>query len=85
MGVKVVGVTQFNTTVPEAQAFIDEHALSFPNIFDEDADIADAYGVQGVPHYVYVDRQGRIAHETSGARGVQLIDAVLSQIAAEPG
>ena len=79
-----MGVTQFNTTKGDAEQFVSEHGLTFNNIFDEEAGIARRYDVQGVPHYVYIDRQGRIARETGGARGVQVINSILEQLVAEP-
>ena len=84
LGVEIVGITQFNTTKGDAQRFVSEHGLTFDNIFDEEAGIARRYDVQGVPHYVYIDRQGRIARETAGARGVQVINSILEQLVAEP-
>ena len=84
LGVEIVGVTQFNTTKGDAEQFVSEHGLTFNNIFDEEAGIARRYDVQGVPHYVYIDRQGRIARQTAGARGVQVINSILEQLVAEP-
>ena len=83
-GVRIVGVTQFNTTPDQAERFVAEHGLTFPNIYDQEAGIARKYDVQGVPHYVYIDRHGRIARETAGARGVQVIDAIMAQLVMEP-
>ena len=83
LGVNIVGVTQFNTTPPEAAEFVSQHGLTFPNIFDSEAGIARDYEVQGVPHYVYLDRNGNVARQTSGARGVQVIDAIMENLVAE--
>ena len=79
-----MGITQFNTTKGEAEQFVSEHGLTFNNIFDEEEGIARKYDVQGVPHYVYIDRQGRIARQTAGARGVQVISSILEQLVSEP-
>ena len=79
-----MGITQFNTTKGEAEQFVSEHGLTFNNIFDEEEGIARKYDVQGVPHYVYIDRQGRIARQTAGARGVQVINSILEQLVSEP-
>ena len=84
LGVEIVGITQFNTTKGEAERFVSEHGLTFNNIFDEEEGIARKYNVQGVPHYVYIDRQGRIARQTAGARGVQVINSILEQLVSEP-
>ena len=80
LGVEIVGITQFNTTKGEAERFVSEHGLTFNNIFDEEAGIAKKYDVQGVPHYVYIDRQGRIARQTAGSRGIGVIEDILQAL-----
>ena len=82
-GVDVIGVSQFNTTEAATIEFVERNQLTFPNVFDEHAQLAGAYGIQGVPSYVFIDREGRIAHVSAGARGVDLIDTWLDQLAAE--
>ena len=83
LGVQIVGVTQFDTTFDHAQGFIDNGGLTFENIFDPEAGIARDYNVPGVPYYVYLDREGRIAGRTAGARGTQVIEVLLDDLAAE--
>ena len=79
----VIGVSQFNTTRADTIAFVERNELTFPNFYDPDASVAIAYEVRGVPSYVFLDKEGRIAHRSSGARGVQLIESVLNELAAE--
>ena len=83
LGVQIVGVTQFDTTLGHAQGFIDNGGLTFENIFDPEAGIAVDYNVPGVPYYVYLDREGRIAGRTAGARGTQVIEVLLDDLDAE--
>lgn len=82
-GVNVIGVSQFNTTRADTIAFVERNELTFPNFYDPDAAVAIAYNIRGVPAYVFLDKEGRIAHRSSGARGVQLIESVLNELAAE--
>ena len=82
-GVNVIGISQFNTTEAATIEFVDRHQLTFPNVFDERAQLASAYGIQGVPSYVFIDKEGRVAHVSAGARGVGLIETWLDQLAAE--
>ena len=82
-GIYVIGVSQFNTTEAATIEFVEGNQLTFPNVFDEHAQLAGAYGIQGVPSYVFIDKQGGVAHISTGARGVDLIESWLDQLAAE--
>ncbi len=79
----VIGVSQFRTTYADTVAFVERHELTFPNIYDPEAAVATAYGVNGVPSYVFLDKAGRIARTSTGARGVELIEAVLNELSVE--
>lgn len=82
-GIDVIGVSQFNTNEAATAEFVERNRLTFPNVFDAHAQLAGAYGIQGVPSYVFIDKQGRIAHVSVGARGVDLIESWLDQLATE--
>lgn len=82
-GINVVGISQFRTTEAETIAFVERNELTFPNLYDADALLAQVYGVDGVPAYVFLDKAGRIARISTGARGVALIESVLDDLAAE--
>lgn len=82
-GIDVIGVSQFNTTEAATIEFVERHQLTFPNVFDDQAQLASAYGIQGVPSYVFIDKDGRIAHVSAGARGVDLIESWLDQLTTE--
>lgn len=79
----MVGIAQFRTTEAETIDFVERNELTFPNFFDERAEVANAYNVQGVPSYVLLDKQGRIAYRSSGARGTQIIENWLETLLAE--
>ena len=82
-GINIIGVSQFRTTEADTIAFVERNELTFPNLYDQQAQLASAYGIEGVPSYVFLDKQGRIAHRSSGARGVDLIENWLDDLAAE--
>lgn len=82
-GIDVVGISQFNTTEAATIDFVERNELTFPNLYDDAALLAGVYQVPGVPTYVFLDKAGRIAHTSSGARGVALIESVLTQLAEE--
>ena len=82
-GVHVIGVSQFNTTEAATREFVERNELTFPNLYDPDAAVASAYSIRGVPTYVFLDKDGRVARTSSGARGVELIEAVLNELGME--
>ncbi len=82
-GIDVIGVSQFNTTEGATVEFVERNELTFPNVYDAQAQLAGAYGIRGVPSYVFIDKQGRIAHVSAGARGVDLIESWLNQLSTE--
>lgn len=82
-GIHVIGVSQFNTTEAATREFVEQYKLTFPNFYDPDAAIASAYGIRGVPSYVFLDKEGRVARTSAGARGVELIATVLNELSVE--
>ena len=42
--------------------------------------LASAYGIGGVPSYVFLDKEGRVARTSAGARGVELIATVVERV-----
>ena len=82
-GVDIIGVSQFNTTEVATREFVARNELTFPNFYDPDAAVASAYGIRGVPSYVFLDKQGRVARTSAGARGVELIQTILNELSVE--
>ena len=65
----MIGIAQFRTTQSAVEEFVANENLTFPNIYDPAGEIARHYAVDGVPNYVLLDREGRIAGQMAGARG----------------
>ena len=82
-GINVIGASQFNTTEVATREFVERNQLTFPNFYDPEAAVATAYGIRGVPSYVFLDKEGRIARTSSGARGVELIHNILNELSGE--
>ena len=74
---EAAGVARFGVnpgSLDSHRRFVSKYALDFPLIVDQDAEIAQAYGVLreggGVGRATYlIDRDGRIAYAEKGAHG----------------
>ena len=64
---------------PDARAFLEEFAITYPNGVDHGSKIAVDYGVYGIPETFVIDRAGRIAYKQIGAMSPPTISAVLDQ------
>ncbi len=50
----------------KAQRFVDRLGISYPVLLDPSGQVAQAYGVIGLPTTVLIDRQGRVATKVLG-------------------
>ena len=82
-GVDVIGVT-IRTTPDQARQFNERLDIDFSSIYDEGGVVATSYGISGVPTYVFLDRESRVAFHSAGARGMEPIKQYLSRLADEP-
>lgn len=97
-GLEVVGVTSYygyygatkNVAKPDEleqvkDKFLTEHKMNWPVVFDTKQATQAAYGVQGIPHLVIVDRKGKIRRVEVGfnpaneAEIRKLIEACLAE------
>ena len=81
--IKVIGISQFNTTESASIEFVNRHNITFPNIYDPEGRVADGYGVTGIPTYIFIDKWGNIASRSSGAKGTELIHTRLNNLLME--
>jgi cytochrome c biogenesis protein CcmG/thiol:disulfide interchange protein DsbE len=58
-GVRFVGIA-YTDTRPEARAYLERHAVSYPNGMDRADRISRAYRIEGVPETLVIDQAGRI-------------------------
>jgi cytochrome c biogenesis protein CcmG/thiol:disulfide interchange protein DsbE len=64
-GVKFLGVT-YGDDVDAARSFVERYGLTYPTVHDPDRDLAEGFGVQGVPETFFIDADGRFAGSESG-------------------
>ena len=95
-GVQVIGLhTVFEhhaaMTAVALKAFIHEYRLTFPIAIDLPSahhpipHTMAAYGLQGTPSLVVIDRQGRIREQAFGQVNDLMLGVLLGQLLAEPG
>jgi peroxiredoxin len=65
-GVQFVGIDTRDLQVPEAQAFVSSHGLTYPSLYDPDGSLllrfpAGSLDPEAIPSTLILDRQGRIA------------------------
>ena len=81
-GVTFIGVNWMDVE-SEAQKYLLEFAITYPNGPDLGSRIGHAYGVQGVPEAYIVDREGNLAYTQIGpldeATLVGVLDSLLDQ------
>lgn len=54
-------------TVHTAQAFIAQQSYTFPIYFEKDSSASYAYGVRGIPTTFFIDAQGNLVAQATGA------------------
>lgn len=63
--VRVLGVS-VDEDIDALRAFVKKKGTAYPVLMDSDSAVASAYGADGIPHFVIVDRDGRLAGQWSG-------------------
>lgn len=63
--VRVLGVS-IDEDVDALRAFVKKKGTPYPVLMDSDSAVASAYGADGIPHFVVVDKEGRLVDQWSG-------------------
>lgn len=66
-GLRVVGVG-LDTQVTKGDRFLKAHPAQFATTRDPAGELAEQYGVEGMPYAVLIDDQGRVLHRHVGFR-----------------
>ena len=76
----MVNLTVGNETLESATGFIAQQGYSFPVFYDTEADAANTYGIQSIPTTFFIDPEGNLIAQASGAidratlqRGIDMI------------
>lgn len=73
-GVLFLGVNMQDLT-DDAQAFIDEFALTYPMVRDPLNEVARDYGATGIPETYFIDRRGRVVDHVIGVVSRRQLDS----------
>ncbi len=61
--IEFIGINvSINERIEGVRQYIDSHRINFPNIFDKDKKIINAFGVMGTPTHIVIDRKGIIRY-----------------------
>lgn len=63
--VRVLGVS-IDEDIDALRAFVKKKGTPYPVLMDSDSAVASAYGADGIPHFVVVDKDGRLVDQWSG-------------------
>lgn len=76
---RLVGV-DWNDTTANARAFIREHGLTYPNLRDGSSEVANDYGLTGLPTTFVLDSEGRIARTLRGPQTAATLRQALASV-----
>lgn len=84
-GLVVLGINQsYIDDAEAARVFVEELALTFPNVRDETGYTSDTlYRTVGLPTSVFIDEKGNIIHRQIGQLTEEQIEALSQQLTAE--
>ncbi len=66
---------------PTIRAHLATHPIAYPLARDLDADIARAYLVEGIPHFVLIDKAGIVRFVGIGVEGAEQLETELAKLA----
>lgn len=78
--VDIVGVA-WQGSESAMQAFIDKHALTFPQINDDPAVVFERFQIPGQPAWVFIDRNGEVTVHL-GTASDDLLNRTLTDLSA---
>ena len=76
----VIGILFNETREQNARDFIREYHLNYPNLRDRGVETAMAYNVTGIPHTVFIDREGVVRHLDRGGLDEARLNVGLGKI-----
>ena len=77
LGGTVLGVS-YEDAVPDSEAFLKGHHLTYPNLRDDGGEFARSYGTDQLPESFIVDRSGHIVALERGEIGQKFIAKALA-------
>ncbi len=78
-GVEFVGIGLLSSR-EKSKEFVDRHRLTFPNGFDANGRIAQAYGFRTQPYWAVIDREGRLLRSGFGPRNEEELTSTLRTV-----
>lgn len=88
-GLVIVGVNLLTSErnnqrgVEDVRRFVDQYAVTYPILLDEQGAVAQAYGVAPLPTSIFVDRDGEVRYIRIGPLGTTDVEQVFRQLQRE--
>lgn len=61
-GIKLLAINIYEPPAA-VKRFADRHGLAYSVLLDEDAAVADKYGIIGIPTYIIINKEGRVVFQ----------------------
>ncbi|GGJ35909.1 TlpA family protein disulfide reductase [Deinococcus roseus] len=78
--VDFLGVVFFNDKPEQAETFLKEHQLKYPNVLDARSRVAIDYGIGQIPVTLVVSAEGKVVYRKLGAVGASELQAALQAV-----
>ncbi len=88
-GLVIVGVNLLTSErsnqrgVEDVRRFVEQYAVTYPIVLDEDGAAAQAYGVAPLPTSIFIDRDGKVRYIRIGPLGTTDVEQVFRQLQRE--
>ncbi|MDZ4828527.1 MAG: TlpA disulfide reductase family protein [Actinomycetota bacterium] len=66
----------------DSESFVERLGVTFPAAFDTDGDVAEAYGVRGIPQTFFIDAEGVVQDRVFGITSKPALDEPLDELLA---
>lgn len=75
-----IGINTQDRNRDDANKFLDDFALSFPNVIDNNSRISIDYGTFGLPETFFIKADGSLSYKHAGALSVDVLEREIAKL-----